>query len=111
MNRETAFGYFEVLWISIGVASVLYLVLSRNAAQKRAVFPWIVVGSGLLFALFALWHMGDASAALLVVPGVLLITWLNIRNTHFCASCGRTVYDRWLFSRMIGCPRCGTPIR
>jgi hypothetical protein len=111
VNREDAFRYFAVVWGLIGAASLLYLGVSRNAAQKRAMFPWIMGGSGLLFALLAVWHMGDTSAAVLVVPGVLLITWLNIRNTHFCVSCGRTVYHYWPFSRMSYCSRCGAPIR
>lgn len=111
MNRDTAFGYFGVVWMAIGVASTLYLVLSRNAAQKRMVFPWIVGGGGLLFALFGVWVVGDASAAVLVFPAVALVSWLNIRNTHFCASCGRSVFDHGFFGRMNYCPRCGASLR
>jgi len=111
VNRENAYGYFGVVWMSVGVASVLYLVLSHNAARKRVVFPWMVGVGGLLFALFGVWFVGDASAALLVFPAVLLISWLNIRNTHFCAACGRTVYDHGFLGRIHYCPRCGAPIR
>lgn len=44
---------------------------------------------------------------LIVVPAVAFISFLNIRMTKFCDSCGATLYNTAWFRPMRFCSSCG----
>jgi hypothetical protein len=101
-------------WVVLGVAGFLFFYLGRDAALKRRWFPRFVVLGGVLFVFFATTLSVLSSRSpeglgvlVLVVPAVLLISWLNIKHTKFCDECGAMTINQNWFASMRYCPRCG----
>ncbi|OHX19589.1 hypothetical protein BI344_17540 [Chromobacterium sphagni] len=68
-----------------------------------------MVSTPLLLCLFA-WNRGEqAGEFAFLLPFLMLITFLNLRNTRFCDACGATQYSRGV-SRPRHCSRCGASL-
>jgi hypothetical protein len=46
----------------------------------------------------------------LVVPAVVLISYLNIKVTKFCDNCGARLYNHTWFAPMRSCSKCGAEL-
>lgn len=105
------FAIFAPFWVVLGVSSFVFFHFNRNAALKRRIFPFFVIAVGIIFTAFlAYMTRGFPRVLFLAVPMIGLITFLNIRRTHFCDSCGRTLYSQPTFKRPAFCPRCGAQL-
>jgi hypothetical protein len=109
---ENTIGLLWVIWfgsfVVIGLISIPYFRSSyTNVNLKRQFHRWWTIGYGAtMFLLIAL--SIDASLALLLFgPVIALIIYLNIRNTTFCESCGKSVYNHFLATKPEYCARCG----
>src|SRR2546421_10768874 len=112
MNQAAApaiFWVFFAVWIVLGLGSAGFFFGSRNAKLKKQVFPWFVWGVGALFIIFLLLITGQPFMLAFVVPAVVLISYLNIRMTRFCESCGATVINHAWFRKARYCSHCGAP--
>jgi hypothetical protein len=112
MKPEEIFPIFFGVWIVLGISSAAFFFLNRNAALKRKVFPPFVIFIGVLFLTFG-GLMGFAREPfffLLMVPFVALITFVNIRNTRFCDTCGKTLISQNPFLRPKFCSSCGADL-
>ncbi|MEQ2010311.1 MAG: hypothetical protein ABMA26_26290, partial [Limisphaerales bacterium] len=110
-EQRKAFAIFAVFWVVLAIASFAFFHLHRDTKLKRRVFPFFVVGVGLVFAAFiGFMTQGFSQAVFLFFPVIALITFLNIRCTHFCDSCGRTLFRQPVFSRPCFCPHCGAQL-
>jgi len=101
---------FFGVWIALGIFSAAFFLLNNDAALKRKVFAPLVIGVGVLFlGVAALTGMPlDAFFYFVFVPAVALITFLNLRSTRFCDSCGKTVISHIPLARPKFCSRCGS---
>ncbi len=102
--------WFVGTWIVLGVLSIWFYFIDRNIQRKKRIFPILNIGGGILFIVFTLFMMGQPMILIIAVPGVALITFLNIRNIKICESCGRTVYNNTWFSKMEFCSKCGAKL-
>jgi hypothetical protein len=100
------------IWLLLGLGSFLFFQFNRNAALKRKVWPVVIVAVGLVFGSLVYFGMGrqQPQVLYLMVPGIVLVSFLNIRTVRFCDSCGRTLYRQPIFSRTQFCPHCGTKL-
>jgi hypothetical protein len=108
-QAERVFPIFLGVWIVLGVFSVAFFFFNQNAALKRKVHQPFVIGIGVLFVGFVV-LMGfplDTFFFFVMVPAVALITFLNLRNTKFCDSCGKTLISQNPFARPKFCSKCG----
>jgi hypothetical protein len=106
---ERIFPIFFGVWVVLGIFSSAFFFLNKNAVLKRKVHPPFVIGVGVLFLTFG-WLMGIPDQPFffcVMVPAVVVITFLNIRNTRFCNSCGRTVFTQNPFAPPKFCSKCG----
>ncbi len=111
MEEKNVFFTFFIVWVILGISSFLFLQFNRNAALKRRIFPGFVVGVGVVFGCFvAYMSRGHLQVLFVAVPMITLITFLNLRKTRFCDSCGRTLYQQPIFSSSQFCPRCGAQL-
>ena len=111
-DNQKAFLLLVACWIPLGIASLLFFFLNRNAALKRKVLPIFATVVGILFGAFVFYMTrGSLFALALIVPMIVLITVINIRTTRFCDACGRTLIRQSLFSRPGFCSQCGAPLR
>ena len=107
------FIVFMVVWVLLGLGSFLFFHFNRNAALKRQVWPAFIIAVGLIFGGFVYFSTGRQQPRVLylMVPALLLISFLNIRQTRFCDSCGKTLYRQPIFSRTQFCPHCGAELK
>jgi hypothetical protein len=86
------------IWVALGLASFLFFHFNRNAALKRIAFPMFIVTVGVLFGTFVYLSTGRQHPQMmyLAVPAIVLISFLNIRQTRFCEACGKTLYQGFL---------------
>lgn len=101
-------------WVVLGIVCFVLFFLGRNTELKRTWWPRFVIAVGVLFALFstALSVLSSPSweslgILIVVVPAVAVISYLNIKFTKFCGSCGATVFDQNWFSPTRFCSKCG----
>ncbi len=104
-------------WIVLGLGGIFAFQISKNVRFKKKWFPRFVVLVAILFLFFSTAIMALSSGSLkflpflaLVIPFLVLITYLNIKFTKFCDCCGATVHDSNWFSRMRFCPKCGAEL-
>ena len=108
---DLVFPYFMATWLVLGALGFYFFYLNKDAAFKRKYFPWFMVFIGVLFLVFMSLMGLPLQAYFLMVPAVGLITFLNIRGTRFCSSCGRTIFPQGLpWSRPEFCSSCGAKI-
>lgn len=106
LEPKAVFPVFFVLWIALAVGGFLAFHLEKDVAQKRLYFPRYAIGTGALFAL-VIALMAPWPAALLFLPFIALISWLNIRMTRFCDGCGRMSINQLWWQKMNYCAYCG----
>jgi ribosomal protein S27AE len=104
------FWVFMGVWVALGIGSTCFFRLCRDTRLKRAVFPWFVLSAGALLALFAVLLTGEPWVLAFAVPGVALVSFLNVRFTKFCDACGAMLYNHAWFTPMRFCPRCGAAL-
>jgi hypothetical protein len=90
-------------WVLLGIASWLFYYQASYQTKKSA-HPFIVIGSGTAFIGFAEW-ISQGKLPWLFIVAVVVIIFLNIRNTQFCSKCNATIFARGL-SRSEFCPKC-----
>jgi hypothetical protein len=71
------------VWIVLGVSSGIFFFGSKNAKLKRRVFSWFIIFVGALFSLFAFLASNELGILLIVVPAVVVISYLNYHMTKF----------------------------
>jgi drug/metabolite transporter (DMT)-like permease len=95
---------------------ILYFRFSRNTTFKRKAWPVFVVlyiSSFVVAFISSMAISGKWRWDILgfLIPMAILIGFLMIRRTRFCASCGRTSYRQPIFSRRGFCPYCGAQLQ
>lgn len=104
---------FVGTWIGLAVVSVL-MNRRMDAASKKRWMPRGAILAGALFVFFVTtlsviesrsWSY--LSVLFLVVPVVVLITYLNRRFTKVCDKCGAVQYSHNWFTPMRFCSKCG----
>jgi len=105
---EKVFAAFAVFWIALSAAGFLFFHFNRNAALKRRIFPIFVITAAILFGSFIQYtSAGHTQILFLAIPMILLVSLLTLRRIGFCSACGRTIYERPVFSGSPPCPHCG----
>lgn len=100
-------GLFLGVWIALCIVGWWVTYLDKNIARKKRLLPVFIVGTGVTFAIFAPLITGDVRTIVLVVPAVLLIIFLNLRQIKVCPTCGRTIDSGMSFGKAVYCPKCG----
>ena len=113
MNRipDSVFGtFFIIIWITF-LVSGLFFWLNKNAALKRKLFPYFVLGAGLVMVAFISLSKIPHQVLFVAIPIIVLISFLNIKSVKFCDSCGRTVHSQNPFSPAEYCQKCGAKLQ
>jgi len=111
-DKSGLFAVFLVFWAALAIGSFLFFQFSRDAKLKRRVWPVLIIGSGVIFGSFVLYMTrGDTRILYIMIPAIILISFLNLRRTRFCDSCGRSLHWQPVFSRPQFCPHCGAQLR
>ena len=110
-DKGGVFAVFFVFWIALGLGSFLFFQFSRDAKLKRRIWPILIICIAIIFGCFVLYMTGgDARVLFIMIPAIILISFLNLRTTRFCNSCGKTLHRQPVFSRPQFCPYCGAQL-
>lgn len=101
--------FFFAIWVLLGLFSTGFFFINRNAGLKRKVWPWFVIGTGVLFLGFS-GFSGGYQILYFAGPAVALITIMNLHLVKFCDSCGKTIYTAFLLSPKF-CSQCGAKLK
>jgi hypothetical protein len=109
MKNDQGFFYFWVFWMLLGLSGFLFFQFNKNTALKKKLFPVLTIVTGVIFGAYVLFVTGfEFHWFQLIFFGMIaLITFLNIRNTTFCDTCGKMIYNNTLFSKQEFCSKCG----
>ncbi len=108
--REIIFVILMGLFVAFGLAGSIVFLVSKNAAFKKKYFPWYVISIGVIFGLSIIVTGMDFVGLIVFLPAIALITFMNLRMTKFCDSCGKTIINRALFSKVNYCSNCGAKL-
>ncbi len=109
-NADKVFPIFFGVWVVFGILS-FYLFFVRNDYDfKVKYFKYFSILAGVLFIGFSVATGMPLQIFLVMVPAVILITFLNIRITRFCKNCGKTIVNNVPFSKIDFCPKCGSKL-
>lgn len=111
MEHDEAFSIFLGAWLVLGVISIAIFFIGKNVQLKRRLFAPSVISVRVLFIVFTYAAGSGGRILYVMVPAVALITFLNLRSTNFCDSCGRTIISQDLFSKPEFCSKCGEKLR
>ena len=109
-NAVVPFPLFMVIWAAYGLLG-LPLLFGRNLALKRRFLRPHIVGGAVLFLVGMALTGFPPGMILLAAPLVGLVTWLNLRQVHFCPQCGATIWRQVPFQRPRFCARCGAAVQ
>ena len=106
---------FVGTWIILPIVG--FLASRRmDATAKRRWMPRGVILVGVLFVFFVTTltvlesrSWSSLGILVIVVPPLVLISYLNIKFTKFCDKCGATLYNYW-FAPMRFCSKCGAEL-
>lgn len=105
MRPEVIFPLFLAVWLALlGFVTLFYL--KASLAARRRWHPVVVIGGALIFLTFVT-ALLPASAFVVIVPVVALMSFLNYKMTKFCGSCSATVVQRPPWRQLSACPKCG----
>ena len=111
MNTDEIFPIFFGAWVVLGVISFVIFFVGKNAELKRKLWPPFVIGTGALFVFFVYQMDVGGEAMYMMVPAVIFITFLNLRATKFCDSCGKTIINQNFFVKPEFCSKCGEKLK
>ena len=96
---------FLILCLAVGIGLPAFYSALKDGRLKRQLHPWLVAIPALAFGGFLFVSGMPASVLWVFLLLLALVTYANIRWITFCNACGGLAY-----SRMISCPKCGTPM-
>ena len=106
---DKIFPVFFAVWIAVGLGQFFFFRFNKDIPLKKRLFPRFAVGAGILFGLFIL-IMVPWPAALIPMPIIAAITWINIRMNRVCDACGKILINPQWWSKMTFCPYCGAKL-
>ena len=111
MDPQALFFVFIAVWAVLGIGGAMFFTRSRDAALKRRLYPVFLIGAALVFAGFVIAvTKGAGIGPVLMIPILIVIVALNLRQTKFCDACGRTVRGSSPTALPKFCLHCGAPL-
>jgi len=99
--------WFFATWIVLGIVGLWSMYLDKDVARRKRLLPVFIISSGALFIVFVFLISGSLGILAFMIPGVVLITWLNLHMIRICSACGRTIHSGMWFTRAEYCSKCG----
>lgn len=98
-------------WIGLFIAAGFYfyfIVNCGNAVDKRKWFPYLTIIINFLALALALWTLGGWAmfGSFLLLPLFSLSSFIMIKWTKFCDSCGSAATTYMSFRNVKCCPKC-----
>jgi hypothetical protein len=112
-KMDRVFLIFFVSWVIWHVAAYVLVYRGRSVPFRRVwhVRSALLSATAFLAFLFYIVSMGFPKSVLgMFVPAVIIITFINIRNTRFCDMCGKQNFEMNPFHPPTVCKHCRRPL-
>jgi hypothetical protein len=103
--QDAPFLIFFVIMGAICAVDACYFVFNKNAAQKRKVLPYSIIGIAVLLLGFVVFVMPTTIA--FALPGIMFVSYVNFRMIRFCDACGTTLFRQNPYTPPRYCSKCG----
>ena len=110
IDQNNAMIAFFVVACLLGFLSFLFFHFNRDTHLKRKMLPVTIIAYSVLFLTFVVIYLPRKRDFLFALPAVMVIGYLNWRNTYFCDACGQTFYNHQWFSSVTFCSKCGAKL-
>jgi len=110
---DRAFLMFFLVWVLWHIAAWMLVHRGRTTEFRRRWHPRSALISALAFCAFVFYivSIGFPKGILnIFIPAVVIVTFINIRNTRFCGYCGKQNFTASPVARLRECKRCGRPL-
>lgn len=111
MDLQNLFQLFFGIWIILGIISFVIFVASKNAQLKRMLWPHFIIITALLLIGFAVLLGFRGNTLFVMIPVVVLVSYMNIRAVRFCDACGKTVFSQNPLQKPKYCSDCGAKLK
>lgn len=110
-NTDKIFPFFIGTWIALGILLFYLFFIKNDYDFKVKYFKYFVILTGLLFIGFNFLMKAPLQVFIIMIPMIILISFLNIKYTRFCKNCGKTIIDILPFSKIKYCTKCGKELQ
>jgi hypothetical protein len=110
MVPSLIFSGFLILFLALMGGYMIVLLRSRDVPFKKKASRWLVGGAMALFLLYVGLLTKELRFVFYASPFALILLYLNLGLTRFCASCGVTLTPHLPFSTLRFCPYCGAEV-
>jgi len=107
---EDRFKVFMAVWILLAIFSLAFQRFNKDVRLKQKIYPWTMIGMGIIFIFFTIWVGAPLNSLFFTVPSLILICFITIRNSRYCPKCGAFVYNWNWFDKVKYCSKCGAPL-
>jgi len=98
--------FFAFFWVIFIAARLFIFSVKIDVNIKKRIWPMLIIGLGIMLLCFAyLLHFPSDYYGLLLA-GVALIVFVNLRGFYFCVSCNRMIAHKKLLSPPTHCEKC-----
>src|SRR3954471_251270 len=103
---------YLLVWAGLMLLAGGYFQFSSNAPGKRRLFPFVAIGSAVLFVMMNYFIGVPLPMMIFLGLGVAAVVALQLYRVRFCDACGATagLRERTL-TRLSYCPRCGSKLK
>jgi len=99
--------FFAFFWVLFIAARLFVFAVNIDVKIKKRIWPVIVTGLGIMLLTFAWLLHFPARFYWLLVLGVGLIVFVNLRGFYFCEPCRRMIAHKNVLSPPTECEKCG----
>ncbi|WP_245905468.1 hypothetical protein [Photobacterium lipolyticum] len=95
-----------VIWLGISAGSVMLFQRGSDVQRKRKLWPGYTIFSNTVIAGFIIYMQPPLLMMIGLVTLLLPLTWLTIRSTKFCDSCGKASRSPFFMKPPTECSHC-----
>ncbi|MES0371751.1 MAG: hypothetical protein ABUK11_05675 [Mariprofundaceae bacterium] len=110
MSTSDLIFFFAFFWALFVGARLFVFAVNIDIDIKKRVWPAIIIGLGAMLLWFAYMLHFPARYYWLLLLGVMLIVFINLRGFYFCKPCGRMIAHKDVLKKPINCERCGNKL-
>ena len=98
--------FFAFFWVLFIGARLFVFAVNIDIKLKKRIWPVIIIGLGIMLLWFAWLLHFPTQYYWMLLPGVALIVFVNLRGFYFCVPCKRMIAHKQILSPPTNCERC-----
>lgn len=101
---------FALVWLGLSAGSIMLFQRGSDVERKRKLWPVYTVFSNVVIAAFIIYMQLPMLMMIGLLAFMVPLTWLTIRATKFCGSCGLASRSPFFMKPPEKCSHCKKPL-